>query len=96
MVRKEPNKTQLLLIAVIVNVLVLSLLVGISLGIIHVFLQGKVDKTLIPVFGMIFFMGSVITTGLVYRFYMRRFVGREQLDEILNRSKHKHKPGDKA
>jgi hypothetical protein len=95
-VKKEPDKTRLLVIAVIVNVIVLSLLVGLSLIVIRVFFQGKIDRTLIPIFGMVFFIGSVITTGFVYRIYMRRLLGKERLQEILDLRDKEKGPGRKT
>ena len=81
--KKQVNKPQFLIIAVLCNVAVLSLLLGISFLIIQVLLQGKIDKTLIPFFGLTFFLGSVFTTSLVYRFVMRRFLKTEHMDDIF-------------
>jgi hypothetical protein len=91
--KNQTHKKRLIIIAVLCNILVLSVLIGIAFIIIHVFLQGKVNKTLITLFGLAFFVGSIFTTSIVYRLYMRCFFKTEHLDEILNPHKGKKAHG---
>ena len=87
--KKELNKTKLLVTAILCNIVVLGLLVGLALLIIHFFMRGRLPKTLISIFGVVFFTVSVLTTGLVYRFYLRRVYGKEQLDDLIKAQKKK-------
>ncbi|MBN1797121.1 MAG: hypothetical protein JW822_01000 [Spirochaetales bacterium] len=89
--KNQPHNKQVLLIAVLCNILVLSVLIGIAFVIIHVFLHGKVDKTFISFFGLALFVGSIFTTSIVYRLYMRRFFKTEHMDDIVTPDKSKNK-----
>jgi cytochrome b subunit of formate dehydrogenase len=86
-VKNQNHKIKLIVIAVLCNILVLSVLIGIAFAVIHVFLQGKVNKTLISFFGLAFFIGTVFTTSIVYRLYMRRFFDTEHMDDVLGLNK---------
>jgi cytochrome b subunit of formate dehydrogenase len=85
--KNQTHKKRLIIIAVLCNILVLSVLIGIAFIIIHVFLEGKVNKTLISFFGLAFFVGSIFTTSIVYRLYMRRFFKTEHMDDVLGLNK---------
>lgn len=89
--KKQLHKKQLIIIAVLCNIMVLSVLIGIAFVIIHVFLQGKVNKTLISFFGLAFFIGTIFTTSIVYRLYMRRFFNTEHMDDVLKPDRRKNK-----
>ena len=90
MAQKHP-RFKLITLAVIFNMIVLAILIGIALFIIHIFLQGKLTPSLISIFASIFFVCAMLTTSLVYRFYMRHVLKIKNTEELFIRHFKKNK-----
>ena len=80
---QKPLGLKFIILAVIINVIVLGILIGIALFIIHIFLQGKLHSSLVSVFASIFFVSAMLTTSLVYRFYMRKVFKAKNTDDLF-------------